>query len=90
MLGLACRSQPEDVKQSKLENGDKKMNTGTTFDLTIRHGRISTANETYYADIGIKDGIIAAIAKSLPPGKQDVDAAGRWVLPGGIDSHCHV
>ena len=24
------------------------------------------------------------------PGKREIDAAGRWVLPGGIDSHCHV
>ena len=64
--------------------------TDTTFDVTIRNGRICTANETYYADIGIKDGVITAIAQNLPAGKHDVDAAGRWVLPGGIDSHCHV
>jgi dihydropyrimidinase len=66
------------------------MSAMSNFDVTIRNGRICTANETYYADIGIKDGVIAAIAKSLPAGKQDIDAAGRWVLPGGIDSHCHV
>lgn len=66
------------------------MSVAATFDVTIRNGRICTANETYYADIGIKDGVIAAIAKNLPAGKQDVDATGRWVLPGGIDSHCHV
>jgi len=66
------------------------MSTGTTFDVTIRNGRICTANETYYADIGIRDGMIVAIAQNLPAGKQDFDATGRWVLPGGIDSHCHV
>ena len=66
------------------------MSVAATFDVTIRNGRICTANETYYADIGIKDGVIAAIAKNLPAGKEDVDATGRWVLPGGIDSHCHV
>ena len=66
------------------------MSAMSNFDITIRNGRICTANETYYADIGIKDGVIAAIAHNLPAGKKDVDAAGRWVLPGGIDSHCHV
>ncbi|WP_288412172.1 dihydropyrimidinase [uncultured Herbaspirillum sp.] len=60
------------------------------FDLTIRNGRISTDRETYFADIGIKDGVIARIAPDLPPGREDIDAAGRWVLPGGIDSHCHI
>jgi dihydropyrimidinase len=66
------------------------MSTTTDFDVTIRNGRICTANETYYADIGIKDGVIATIAKNLPAGKKDINAQGRWVLPGGIDSHCHV
>ena len=66
------------------------MQSQTGFDLTIRNGRISTASETYYADIGIRDGKIAAIGLSLEPGSQDIDASGQWVLPGGIDSHCHV
>lgn len=60
------------------------------FDLTLRNGRISTASDTFHADIGVRDGVIAAVAKGLPPGRQDIDAAGRWILPGGIDSHCHV
>ncbi|WP_050468049.1 dihydropyrimidinase [Herbaspirillum chlorophenolicum] len=60
------------------------------FDLTIRNGRISTDKETFMADIGVKDGVIAKIAPGLPPGHEDIDAGGRWVLPGGIDSHCHI
>ena len=66
------------------------MTLPTEFDLTIRNGRISTASETYHADIGVRDGVIVAIGSGLAPGKRDIDAAGRWVLPGGIDSHCHV
>lgn len=66
------------------------MQANQQFDLTIRNGRISTASETYHADIGIRDGRIAAIAADLPAGAKDIDAAGQWVLPGGIDSHCHV
>ena len=62
----------------------------TTYDTTIRGGRISTATETFEADIGITDGVIVAIEKSLPPGREDIDATGRWVLPGGIDSHVHI
>lgn len=60
------------------------------FDLTIRNGRISNADRTFHADIGVRDGVIAEIAPGLAAGRQDVDASGLWVLPGGIDSHCHI
>lgn len=62
----------------------------STFDLTIRNGRISNADRTFYADVGIKDGVIVAIEDKLPAGEKDVDAQGMWVLPGGIDSHTHI
>jgi dihydropyrimidinase len=66
--------------------------TSTTepFDLTVRNGRLSTERETRFADIGVRDGRIAAIAAGLPAGRRDIDARGLWVLPGGIDSHCHI
>lgn len=60
------------------------------FDLTIRNGRISNADGTFFADIGVRNGVIAAIEPNLPPGREDVDADGLWVLPGGIDSHTHI
>lgn len=60
------------------------------FDLTIRHGRIVTDGRIVVGDIGVREGVIAAIGPGLAPGRRDIDAAGRWVLPGGIDSHCHV
>jgi dihydropyrimidinase len=62
----------------------------TGFDLTVRGGRISTDRETFFADIGVTDGVITAIAPALPAGRRDVDARDRWVLPGGIDSHVHI
>ena len=45
------------------------------FDLTIRNGTLSTASETFCADIGVSDGRISALAERLPPGKilQDGD-----------------
>ncbi|HEX7386725.1 MAG TPA: dihydropyrimidinase [Castellaniella sp.] len=60
------------------------------FDLTIRNGRIVTDTEIIDGDVGIRDGCIAAIGPELPAGLRDIDAAKKWVLPGGIDSHCHV
>lgn len=60
------------------------------FDLVVRNGRVATSCDTFKADIGVVDGRIRAMASQLPAGKKDIDAGGRWVLPGGIDSHCHV
>ena len=60
------------------------------FDIVIRGGRVSTAERTFEADVGIRDGKISAVASGLGRGTEEIDATGRWVLPGGIDSHCHV
>ena len=60
------------------------------LDLTIRNGSVATATETTRCDIGIAGEKIVAIAERLPAGARDIDAGGRYVLPGGIDSHCHI
>ncbi|GAB4169148.1 MAG: dihydropyrimidinase [Thalassobaculales bacterium] len=62
----------------------------TGFDVVVRGGTIATAADLYEADIGITGGVIAAIARDLPRGRVEHDARGRLVLPGGIDSHCHI
>ena len=33
---------------------------------------------------------IVAIGSDLAPGAIEIDAAGKLVLPGGVDSHCHI
>lgn len=60
------------------------------YELTVRNGTIATATDTFRADIGVAGGRIAAIGTDLAPGRRDLDARGRLVLPGGVDSHCHV
>jgi dihydropyrimidinase len=60
------------------------------YDLVIRNGTVATAADTTVCDIGIKDGIIATLGKQLASGVREIDASGRLVLPGGIDSHCHI
>jgi len=60
------------------------------FDLVIRNGTVATAADTTACDIGIKDGVVATLGKNLGPGAQEIDASGHLVLPGGIDSHCHI
>jgi len=60
------------------------------FDLVIRNGTVATAADTTACDIGIKDGVVATLGENLGPGAQEIDASGHLVLPGGIDSHCHI
>jgi dihydropyrimidinase len=60
------------------------------YDLTVRNATVATATDTFEADVGVAGGRIAAIGKGLAPGRRDIDARGRLVLPGGVDSHCHV
>ncbi len=60
------------------------------FDTIIRGGRISTAADTFHADIGIRDGRIAALGEKLGSADEFIEAEGHWILPGGIDSHVHI
>src|SRR5215470_12471711 len=60
------------------------------FDYVIRGGRVATAVDDFFADIGISQGTIAALGRNLGPGRAEIDATGRLVLPGGIDAHAHI
>src|SRR5689334_11192512 len=66
------------------------MNATKTFDVIIRGGTLATAADTFAADIAIADGKIAAIGRALGEARETVDAAGKPVMPGGIDSHVHI
>jgi len=62
------------------------------YDLIVRNARVATAADTFDADLGIAGGKIVAIAQRLPAdcADREIDAAGRWVTPGGVDAHCHL
>jgi dihydropyrimidinase len=60
------------------------------FDLVIRHGTVATASDVFLSDVGVKGGKIVALARGLGAGAREIDATGKLVLPGGIDSHTHI
>jgi dihydropyrimidinase len=60
------------------------------LDLVIRGGTVATACDTFAADVGVAAGRIVALGKGLARGAREIDAGGRLVLPGGVDSHCHI
>ena len=62
------------------------------FEAIITNGRVVTATDTFVSDVAINRGKIAAIGDNLPRenAAQVIDAAGKYVLPGGIDVHTHL
>jgi dihydropyrimidinase len=62
----------------------------TTYDLVLRGGTVGTAGGTFKADVAIKGEKIVALGTDLAAGAREIDAAGKLVLPGGIDAHAHI
>jgi dihydropyrimidinase len=60
------------------------------FDLVIRNGTVVTAGDTVRCDVGIRAGRVEALGRDLGEAVSAIDAEGRWVMPGGIDSHVHI
>lgn len=58
-------------------------------DLVVAAGRVALDTGWVDCDIGIDGGVITALDRGLD-GRSRIEAAGRWVLPGGIDAHCHL
>src|SRR5262249_6917067 len=59
-------------------------------DLVIRNGTVVTAADTVRCDVGIANGTIATLGTGIAAGAREIDASGKLVLPGGVDSHCHI
>ena len=59
------------------------------LDVIIRGGTVVTASDTFQCDVGIRDGRVAVLGQELGPAGKAIDATGKLVLPGGIDSHVH-
>ncbi len=57
----------------------------------IKNGTVVTATDLYKGDVLIDDETIAAVGVSLDgPADRVIDAAGKYVIPGGIDVHTHL
>lgn len=61
------------------------------LDLAVVKGLVFVEGGFRKADVGIQDGKFALVGApgSLPEAKRTIDAAGKYVLPGGIDTHVH-
>ncbi|KJR99857.1 MAG: phenylhydantoinase [Peptococcaceae bacterium BRH_c4a] len=55
----------------------------------IKNGTVVTASDIYSADILIEGEKIVAVGQNLK-GDKIIDAAGKYVFPGGVDGHTHL
>lgn len=60
--------------------------------ILIKGGKVVNDDCTQEADVYIENGIIQQVGKELmiPGGAKVIDAAGKLVLPGGIDTSVHL
>ncbi len=61
------------------------------YALVIRGGTVvdGSGGEPRDADVGIADGLVAAVGPNLAAGDEEIDARGKIVAPGFIDPHTH-
>ena len=60
-----------------------------TYDLVIRGGTLVSDTAVFDADVAVNGQTIAAIGHNLH-GRRELDATGKYVIPGGIDIHVHL
>jgi allantoinase len=61
-----------------------------SFDVLVRGATVVGAGPQRRLDIGVADGLIAALGPELPgPATDEIDAAGLHLLPGVVDAHVH-
>jgi N-acyl-D-aspartate/D-glutamate deacylase len=61
------------------------------FDLVIRGGTVAdgTGEPLRTADVGVRDGVVAAVGSVDGKGRREIDADGALVTPGFVDIHSH-
>ena len=60
--------------------------------MLIRNGNIILKSKVISGDLRVKHGVIVEMGPDLlkAPGEEVLDAAGRYIAPGGIDAHTHL
>jgi dihydropyrimidinase len=66
--------------------------TARAIETIVTGGLVVTASDVFEAAIAIAGGKIVAIGPEslLPPAEREIDASGKYVLPGLIDCHLHI
>lgn len=61
------------------------------YDTVLKGGQVVLKDEVRKLDIGIRDGVIAALSEELnEPAAETIPAHGAFIVPGMIDTHVHL
>jgi allantoinase len=64
-----------------------------SYDLLLKNGTLATDYGVFKADVGVTDGKIIFLGNfdqiSSVEAREIVDLRGKYLLPGGVDPHCH-
>jgi len=79
------------VVSAALAMGLAVQSMAADYDVVINNGRVMDPETGHdaVANVGVKDGRIAAITTDKITGKETIDAKGQVVAPGFIDIHAH-
>lgn len=59
------------------------------YDLVIKNGTVVNSGGSFRGDVGISGGKVEAVGGTLS-GRREMEAEGRLVVPGGVDTHLHL
>ena len=59
------------------------------LDLVINNGLVINSRHKEFVNLGVRDGKISLITTEKLSGAKKIDAEGKWVIPGAIDTHVH-
>lgn len=60
------------------------------IDLVIRDGRVVTPDGIVEGDLAIANGEIVSVGTPVAQAQSETFANGKWVMPGGVDTHAHI
>lgn len=81
--------QSEDTEMKRA--GNRRMRRKMHMDFMIMNGTVFSDGEFVSCNLGITDGKITYIGKeTVPEAEKIIDAKGKYVLPGSIDTHVHI